>query len=53
MSEKILSIMIKNGSNPTEAEAKITKHLEYVIRTYPEASVKEMAFIIMSLSALD
>lgn len=52
-SYQILQRLIKNGCNPTEAKIKVKKHYDYAIRCYKDATVKQLADIIATISIND
>lgn len=47
---QVLQRMIKEGNNPDEAKSDVRNHFDYSIKVYPEATVKELASIIKTLS---
>lgn len=49
-SYQVLRQMIKGGNNPDESKIDVREHYGYAISTYPEATVKELASIIKTLS---
>lgn len=45
----ILNQIIKNGANPVDAKEMVEENYDYVIRTYKDSSVKELANIVTTL----
>ena len=47
--EKIVGRLVAAGNNPEKAQKMVHKHYEYVKRTYPDSSLKEVAEVIRTI----
>jgi hypothetical protein len=47
--EQLIAELIKGGSNPLRAKEKVEKHLNYLERVYPDASLKEKMNVLLSI----
>lgn len=47
--DKVIAYMIKKGNNPKDAEKLANAQFDYVVKTYPNATVAKVAEIIVSL----
>lgn len=47
--QKIIDRLVKSGSNPDDAKKYVLKNYDYAVRAYPEANIKKLAEIIMSV----
>lgn len=50
---KVIKQMVKNGSNPKEAEQRVNNNYNYVARTYgKDISLKQFSEILMTVACL-
>ena len=53
LKDKILNKLISGGNNPKESKELVNQHLNYILRVYPDASIKEMVNVMKTLGLKD